>query len=72
MDLIIHFIGVSLNIICQQTRKIKFRNLPNITLTHKITLIILRFRRREGRFKRADLLGISLSTLSRSIIIFTK
>ncbi len=54
MDLIIHFIGVSLNIICQQTRKINFRNLPNITLTHIIALIILCERTEAGRLVRAS------------------
>ncbi len=54
MDLIIHFIGVSPYIICQLNQIINFKNSPNITLTLKISLIILRFRMREGRSMRAD------------------
>ena len=54
MDLIIHFIGVSLHIIRQLNQIINFKNSPNITLTLKTSLIILRFRMREGRLMRAD------------------
>ncbi len=53
MDFMIHFIGVS-QYNYQLNQKIIIKNSSNITLTLKISLIILCGRMEVGRFVRAD------------------